>query len=447
MDHINIIGAGLAGSLMSVYLAQKGYTVKVYERRPDMRKNDIGGGRSINLAMSARAIRALTETGLIDEIMPLTIPMYGREIHAKDGTLTFQPYSHNPEECIYSVSRAELNMRLMNKAEALEKVEFQFNTICEEVDLKDGAVTLRNMDTQTIFEAPGKRTIASDGAFSAVRYAMQKIPRFNFSQQYLTHGYKELTIPPAEDGGFRMKREALHIWPRGEYMMIALPNPDGSFTCTLFFPYEGEISFESLDTEEKVQAFFEEQFGDAVPLIPNLAKEYFKNPTGSLITVRCWPWVLDDKIALLGDSSHAIVPFFGQGMNAAFEDCTILAGMLDEHGDNWKQAFDAYQHERKPNADAIADMALENYIEMRDSTADPEFLFRKAVEHHLEQHLDTYRSRYELVSFSTIPYADAYRRGEQNLDMLSSLMKGLDSPEEVNIDAARRLVAEFQREE
>lgn len=440
MEHINIIGAGLAGSLMSVYFAQKGFSVKVYERRPDMRRNDIGGGRSINLAMSARAIKALTETDLIDEIMPLAIPMYGREMHGKDGTLTFQPYSHDPEECIYSISRAELNMRLMNKAEAHEAVEFQFETICEDVNLTTGNITLRNMDTQTIFQAPGDRTIATDGAFSAVRYAMQKMPRFNLSQDHLTHGYKELTIPPNPDGSFRMKREALHIWPRGEYMMIALPNPDGSFTCTLFFPFEGPVSFESLDREDKVLAFFNEQFPDAVPLIPNLLEEYFANPNGSLVTVRCWPWILDDKIALLGDSCHAIVPFFGQGMNAAFEDCTIMAACVDQHPGDWKAAFEAYQTERKPNADAIADMALENYIEMRDSTADPDFLLRKAVEHHLEQHLDAYKSRYELVSFSNIPYAEAYRRGETNLEILAELMDGLESPEEVDVEKARELV-------
>ncbi|MDP5168873.1 MAG: FAD-dependent monooxygenase [Bacteroidia bacterium] len=439
MEFVNIVGAGLAGSLMSVYLAQKGMRVKVYERRPDMRKKDIGGGRSINLAMSARAIKALTETGLIDEIMTLAIPMYGREMHSKTGQLTFQPYSHDPKECIYSVSRAELNMRLMNKAEALELVDFQFETICEEINPKTGAVTLRNLDTDTLFQAQGSRTIATDGAFSSVRYAMQKMPRFDFSQQYLSHGYKELTIPPLPDGSFRMKREALHIWPRGEYMMIALPNPDGSFTCTLFFPFEGKTSFDSLDTEAKVLAFFEDQFPDAVPLMPTLLEDYFTNPTSSLVTIRCWPWVLEDKIAILGDAAHAIVPFFGQGMNAAFEDCTILSRCLDEQGLDWMAAFEAFQQERKPNADAIANMALENYIEMRDTTADPEFLFRKAVEHYLEQHLESYRSRYELVSFTTVPYAEAYRRGQVNQGILKELMKGISRPEEVDLALAERL--------
>ncbi len=442
MQSINIIGAGLAGSMLSVYLAKKGFRVKVYERRADMRKQLVDRGRSINLAMSARAIKALSETDMLDDIMPLAIPMFGREIHAKDGRIRFQAYSHDPKECIYSISRAELNMRLMNKAESLELVDFQFDTICEEVDLNSGVVILRNMASDTRFRAPGELTIASDGAYSAVRYAMQKMPRFNYSQEHLSHGYKELTIPPGPGGSFQMKKEALHIWPRGEYMMIALPNPDGSFTCTLFFPLEGPDSFETLNTPARVRTFFEAQFPDATPLFHDLETEFFSHPVGSLVTVRCWPWVLDDKIALLGDSAHAIVPFFGQGMNAGFEDATVLAGLIDEHGPEWETVLAKFQEARKPNADAIADMALENYTEMRDKTADPAFLFRKSVEHHLEQHLDNYRSRYELVSFSTIPYAEAYRRGQVNLEILAQLMQGLDRPEEVDLDLARRLVAE-----
>jgi len=439
-DSINIIGAGLAGSLMSVYLAKKGYQVNVYERRPDMRKNDIGGGRSINLALSARGMKALAETDMLDDIMPLAIPMYGRIMHSKTGELTFQAYSHDPKECIYSVSRAELNMRLMNKAEALKKVDFHFNLRAEEVNLKAGTVSMIHSETGETVHTQGSRTLATDGAFSGVRYEMQKLPRFNFSQQYLTHGYKELTIPPTAEDEFAMEPNALHIWPRGQYMMIALPNPDKTFTCTLFFPYDGEISFNALDTPEKVAAFFEDQFADALPLMPNYLDEYAENPVGSLITIRCWPWVLSDKIALLGDASHAIVPFFGQGMNAAFEDCTVMAACIDAHAPDWTKVFDAYQHERKANADAIADMALENYIEMRDKVADEEFLFRKAVEHHLEQHLDSYRSRYELVSFTTVPYAEAYARGEANLELLGKLTAGLDDPAKVDIELARSLL-------
>jgi kynurenine 3-monooxygenase len=441
-DHtFNLLGAGLAGSLMSVYLAQQGYPVKVFERRPDMREGSSAGGRSINLALSARGIRALRETNMLDEIMPLAIPMYGRMMHSLDGKLTFQPYSHDPEECIYSISRAELNMRLMNRAESLRTVDFRFEVRSEDLDLRTGEVHLRDEKSGERFIAPGARSIASDGAFSGVRYAMQKMSRFDFSQQYLDHGYKELTIPPNAEGDFAMEPHALHIWPRGEYMMIALPNPDRSFTCTLFFPFEGPTSFASLDDEPKVMAFFQEQFGDAVPLMPTLLEDYFTNPTSSLVTIRCWPWCLHDQVALLGDSAHAIVPFFGQGMNAAFEDCTVMAQMVEQHGPDWKRVFEAYQQERKANADAIADMALENYIEMRDKVADQQFLFRKAVEHHLEQHLDSYRSRYEWVSFSTIPYAEAYRRGEINQQILQELTRGIERPEAVDVQQAERLVA------
>ena len=437
----NLIGAGLAGSLMALYLARKGYQVHVFERRPDMRLGPTEGGRSINLALSARGMHALRETGLLDEIMTLALPMYGRMMHDIEGGLTYQPYSHDPKECIYSVSRAELNIRLMNHSEAHERVQFFFDHRCEDVDLETGAIRLRHLPTGAEVWAPGRHTIATDGAFSAVRYAMQKTPRFNFSQEYLDHGYKELTIPPTAEGGFALDPKALHIWPRGQYMMIALPNPDRTFTCTLFFPFEGPVSFAALDTELKVVTFFAQQFPDAVPLMPTLLEDYFHNPTGSLVTIRCAPWILGDRIALLGDAAHAIVPFFGQGMNAAFEDCTALSDCIDQYAPDWGQVFQQYQQQRKANSDAIATMALENYIEMRDKVADEEFLFRKAVEHHLEAHLDSYRSRYELVSFTRVPYAEALRRGQENQRILRELTRGLASPQEVDLAEAARLVA------
>ncbi len=439
-DTINVIGAGLAGSLMSLYLAQRGLRVQVYERRSDIRKMPKAKGRSINLALSARGMRALRETDMLDEIMPQAIPMYGRMMHGLSGELTFQPYSHDPEECIYSISRGGLNQCLMNRAETHPGVNFRFHARSERVDPESGEIWLRDEQTGESFAAQGARSIAADGAFSGVRYDTQKRPRFDFSQQYLDHGYKELSIPPTPEGEFAMDPHALHIWPRGQFMMIALPNPDHSFTCTLFFPFEGPVSFESLKDEAAVLDFFEKQFPDAVPLMPHLLQEYFTNPTASMVTIRCWPWCIDDQIALLGDSAHAIVPFFGQGMNAAFEDCTIMDRMIERYAPEWDEVFEAYQRERKPNAEAIANMALENYIEMRDKVADPEFLFRKAVEHQLEHHLERYRSRYELVSFTTVPYAEAYQRGQINQQILTQLMEGLDRPEEVDIAQASRLV-------
>lgn len=437
---INLIGGGLCGSLMAAYLARKGYEVNVYERRPDMRKNLVDGGRSINLALSTRGMHALKETGMLEQIMEIAIPMYGRMMHDTSGELTFQPYSRDRKSCIYSVSRAELNMSLMNTAEAFEPVNFHFNKVCDDVDFQTGKIVIKDLENQTTFHPPGTVTLACDGAFSGVRYDMQKTPRFDFSQSYLKHGYKELNIPPGPDGSFLIEKNALHIWPRGNYMMIALPNPDGSFTCTLFFPFEGENSFDSLDTPEKVTTFFEEQFPDAVPLMPELLDDFFSNPTGSLVTIRCFPWAWEDKVALMGDACHAIVPFFGQGMNAAFEDCTIMNECIDAHAPDWSKVFSTYQTMRKEHADAIADMALENFIEMRDTVADEHFLFRKKVEHELGRHFTPYYSRYELVSFSRIPYAEAYRRGELNQVILKEVMKDIDNPDDIDFALAEKLI-------
>lgn len=439
---VNILGGGLAGSLMAVFMAQKGYQVQVYERRPDMRKNQLDGGRSINLALSVRGMYALEQTGMYDEIMELAIPMYGRMMHARDATLNFQSYSKDEKTCIYSVSRAELNMRLMSLSESLPGVTYHFEQKCEDVEFDTGKVWMRDLNSGEKYLAPADISMACDGAFSAVRYDMQKTPRFNFSQHYLEHGYKELTIPPGPDGSFQMEKNALHIWPRGSFMMIALPNLDGSFTCTLFFPYKGEYGFDNLDTEEKVMAFFQKEFPDAVPLIPDLLEDFFTNPTSSLVTIRCFPWVYEDKVALMGDASHAIVPFFGQGMNAAFEDCTVMSAFVDLCQPDFEEVFERYQVERKVNAEAIADMALENFIEMRDSVGNPEFLFRKEVEHRLERHFPDYVSRYELVSFSRIPYAEAYQRGLINQQILDELLEGIDSVEEVDMEKAGRLIEE-----
>ena len=420
---LNIIGAGLAGSLLSVLLAQRGYKVHVFERRPDMRRERVDAGRSINLALSARGMHALSHAGMLESVMEVAIPMYGRMMHNEGGELTFQPYSKDRSNCIYSVSRAELNIRLMNMTEPHPHVSYRFNCLAESIDERSGAVELRDLVSGERFEAPGRVTLACDGAYSAVRYDLQKMPRFNLSQEHLDYGYKELTIPPAANGDFCMDPHALHIWPRGNFMMIALPNQDTSFTCTLFMPFTGADSFERLDTREAVQAFFDAKFPDAVPLMPELAKEFFENPTGSLVTIRCFPWAAGGSVLLLGDAAHAIVPFFGQGMNAAFEDCSVLLNCIDETGPEWRAVFEAFQARRKPDADAIADMALENFIEMRDLVADEAFLKRKQLEHALERHFPQYKSRYEMVSFSRIPYAEAYRRGEINRRMLDELMR------------------------
>lgn len=442
---IILLGAGLAGSLMSVYLAQKGFKVDVYERRPDMRNVEISAGRSINLALSERGLTALRAVGLEEEIRELCIPMPGRMIHSQAGDLTFQPYSKDERNAINSVSRGELNMRLMSTAEAHPDVNFHFRQRCLDFNHRTGEVLMKDEESGREFTLKGQTVIGADGAFSGLRQGMMKSPRFNYSQSFLTHGYKELAIPPAEGGGYRIDKNALHIWPRGTYMLIALPNLDGSFTVTLFFPYDGEpYSFNQLDTDEKIMAFFKDQFPDAVDVMPNLLQDYHENPTADLVTVRCSPWSYEGTAALIGDACHAIVPFFGQGMNAAFEDCRVLSECIDRHDGNWKQIFSDYQDQRIDNANAIADMAIENYIEMRDKTGDPGWRFRKQVEHELERVFPgQYVSRYEMVSFTNVPYRDAYRRGELNEQLLMKLTEGISTLEEVDMTLAGEMVSQL----
>jgi kynurenine 3-monooxygenase len=404
-----IIGAGLAGTLLACYLARMGRRVRVVERRGDPRAAGYAGGRSINLALSARGFYGLEGVGLDSLVRERdAIPMRGRMIHPlaaagapRPGELIFQPYSADPNDAIDSVSRGGLNLTLLNAADEFDGVEFAFDRPCLDVDLEAPAA---------VFEMPGGGTerieagliIGADGAFSAVRGKMQKTDRFEYSQSYLQHGYKELHIP-AKDDHFAMDPHALHIWPRGSSMMIALPNRDGSFTCTLFWPFEGEHSFADLGTAADVRTFFEDQYGDAVPLMPTLTDDYFRNPTSSLVTVRCWPWQHAGKVALVGDAAHAIVPFYGQGMNAAFEDCRELAACLSQHRDQ-REALTAYHERRKPNADAIADMAIENFVEMRDKVGDPAFRYKKRVEQTVHAAFpERVSPQYNLVSFSTVP--------------------------------------------
>lgn len=438
---ITIVGAGLAGSLLSVYLAKKGFEVNVYERRPDMRKEDSGGGKSINLALSTRGIHALKEVGLYDEIKKISIPMYGRMIHSLTGELTFQRYGKDDTEYINAVSRAELNRSLMDLAEKNASVNIFFNQRCDGIDFKNAEVKFHNDITGKSGKVSSDLVIATDGATSAVRMEMLKIPRFNFSQEYENYGYKELTIPPGKDGSFLMEKNALHIWPRGSFMLIALPNLDGSFTCTLFLAYDknlsGDHSLEYLDSEYKVKSFFEKQFPDACALMPALLEEYFHNPTGSLMTVKCFPWIVDDKVALLGDACHAIVPFFGQGMNAAFEDCTCLNECINNFSPDWKTVFTEYEKLRKINSDAIADLARENFIEMRDLVADKRFQLKKKIEAELfKLYPDKFIPKYSMVTFHRIPYSVALSRGKIQEGILHELSEGISDVSEIDLNIA-----------
>lgn len=442
---ITIIGAGLVGSLLSIYLSKRGHKVKMYERRSDMRTEKVAAGRSINLALSDRGLLALEKVGLAEEIRKISIPMHGRYIHNQDGTTGFQPYGKQGQ-FINSVSRATLNMKLMDLAEQ-QGVEIFFNYKCHTIDWKNNQVTfeLPNLKLQT---SSFGLLFGSDGAFSAARLQHQlQHDKFDYQQYYIDCGYKELTIPPTASGdpmgiGFAMEVNALHIWPRKNYMLIALPNLDKTFTCTLFFPFEGEASFSKLTTKESVKEFFEKTFPDAVPLMPDYINEFFNNPTSSLVTVKCFPWIREDKFALIGDAAHAIVPFFGQGMNCGFEDCRILDELIGQNGDDWKTILQQYQALRKPDGDAIADLAINNFTEMREKTADPKFLLQKKIEARLhERYPHQWIPAYSQVTFSPhIRYSEALRKGQQQEAIMQEVMSMTGIEEKWDSEEIRELI-------
>lgn len=415
---ITIVGGGLSGSLLAIYMAKRGYEVNLFERRPDMRKTNIYQGRSINLALSTRGLHALSKIGLDQEILSDAIPMYGRMMHSKAGELSYHPYGKDGQ-AINSVSRGRLNQKLIELADAFPNIHIEFNSRCIDIDIDQSVAVFEREDGSTVRIA-SDRIIGTDGAFAATRGKLQITDRFNYSQQYLHVGYKELSIPAGKDGAFLMEKNALHIWPRGSFMMIALPNPAGDFTCTLFFPYE---LFDRLQTPEEVSAFFNAEFGDAVPMMPTLIEDFTHNPVGNLVTVKCYPWVKGDKLALMGDAAHAIVPFYGQGMNCSFEDVVVFDEMIDRYGNDWIKVFDEYQKERKPNADAIADLAVQNYYEMADKVGDKHFLHKKHIEHALtELYPDRFKSQYELTTFSLSGYKYALDMGQKNDQLLERII-------------------------
>ena len=419
---VAVIGAGLVGSLHAILLAKKGYKVDVFERRNDLRKADFIGGRSINLALSNRGFKALDLAGVSDQIRAMAIPMYGRKMHDLEGNLTYQPYGKE-NEAIYSVSRGGLNQVLMNLADNFPNIQYRFDHPCNDLDLSSNTIFFEDVKENKEVSYSYDHIFGTDGAFSAVRNRLQKTPMFNYSQSYLSHGYKELVIPPNEDGTHRIDKNCLHIWPRGKFMMIALPNLDGSFTVTLFFPMKGEVSFESIKTESDVLAFFQKTFPDAIPHMPTLTQDYFENPTSTLVTVRCDPWHYEDKVILMGDAAHAVVPFYGQGMNAGFEDCSVFSELYDEQHENALQLFEKYSELRVPDGNAIADLALYNYIEMRDLTGDPDFLLRKKIERKFsERNPNKWLPLYSQVTFSHIRYSEALANGERQRKIMDQIM-------------------------
>ena len=421
---VTLVGAGLVGSLLSIYLAKRGYSVNVFERRPDMRKATISAGKSINLALSDRGWKGLEGVGIAEDIKKIAIPMYGRFIHNKNGTTAFQPYGKE-NQAIYSVSRADINMKLMDLAEQQTNVSIKYDERCTNIDRQTLTAHFENNTTKETTSIKSDLLFGADGAFAASRLNMQLTSdRFEYNQHYIEAGYKELIIPPGENGKFLMEKNALHIWPRGSFMMIALPNPDGNFTCTLFLPFEGEKSFANLKTKEQVKAFFETEFPDAVPLMPTLLDDFINNPAASLVTVKCFPWTFDNKIGLIGDAAHAIVPFFGQGMNCGFEDCVVLNNLIEKHNEDWDKIFPEYELLRKPDGDAIADLAIANFVEMRDKTGNPMFLLQKKIEANFSaKHPDKWIPLYSMVTYSPhIRYSTAMKEGQRQEKIMQKIM-------------------------
>ena len=421
---VTIVGAGLVGSLLSIYLSKRGYKVNVFERRADMRLETMSAGRSINLALSDRGWRGLEGVGIADDIKKISIPMYGRFIHHKDGTNAYQPYGKD-NQAIYSVSRADINMKLMDLAEQQENVNIQFNKKCTLINRKNLAITFEDNLTKETSNSSADLLFGADGAFASSRLSIQlQSDRFEYNQHYIDCGYKELIIPAGKNGEFLLDKNALHIWPRGSFMMIALPNPDGNFTCTLFLPFEGEKSFSNLKTDKQVEDFFKSEFSDAFTLMPTLISDFKTNATASLVTVKCAPWVFDNKIGLIGDAAHAIVPFYGQGMNCGFEDCVVLNELIEKHNDDWDIIFPEYEQLRKPDGDAIADLAIANFVEMRDKTADPKFILQKKIEAKFSQHYpDKWIPLYSMVTYSPhIRYSTALKEGQKQQKIMDEIM-------------------------
>ncbi|MCB0736259.1 MAG: FAD-dependent monooxygenase [Bacteroidetes bacterium] len=420
-NKVCIVGAGLVGSLLANYMAKRSIQVDMFERRPDMRRTDIPAGRSINLAMSDRGWRALEVVGAEETIRELAIPMHGRLMHDVEGNTHFMPYGKEGQY-INSVSRGELNMRLLSLAEKTGKVNTYFDERCTNVDLDNGTLTFTNENTGVETTNTYDRIFGADGAFSAIRNAMMRRDRFNYSQYYITSGYKELTMPPVPEKKWAIDNGALHIWPRKDFMLIALPNLDGSFTCTLFMPFDGEEGFDNLKTHDQVQAFFEKYFPDALQHMPTLLEDWDSNATSPLMTVSCNPWNHKGKFLLMGDAAHAVVPFYGQGMIAGFEGVRILNEMLDKY-ENWDVAFEEYSKYRQPDGDGIRQLALDNYREMRDLVADEHFIRKRQLSGKIHEIFgENWMPLYTMVTFSHVRYSEAYAKGQWQNKVLNELV-------------------------
>jgi len=431
-----IVGAGLCGTLLAIRMGQRGYDVSLHEKRADMRAEGMSAGRSINLALSARGLMALDRAGLKEKVLAHCIPMHGRMIHTKAGETFLSPYSGRSDDYINSVPRGGLNCILLDEAEKMDNIKIHFNSACKSVNLENAKATFKQEGGWDVMEQ-GDIIIGTDGAGSIVRKSMMANTTkllFNYSQDFLRHGYKELSIAPLEGGGYQIEKNALHIWPRGSYMIIALPNMDGSFTLTMFHPYKGPAGFDTLDEEAVLTQFFEENYPDLIPHVPHYIEEYKRNPVGTLGTIKCYPWQAYGKTLIMGDAAHAIVPFYGQGMNASFEDVRVFDDMLEQYGDaNWKQLFEKYQDARAENANAIADLAIDNFHEMQDKVNDPDFQKKRKLEMKLEQEYPQYYSKYSLVTFNPeLSYKEAMERGRAQDNLLLDICSSVDTIEQLD---------------
>ncbi|MBI1184976.1 NAD(P)-binding protein [bacterium] len=437
-----VVGAGLVGSMLATRLAQRGFQVDLYERRVDLRKHDISAGKSINLALSDRGLRALEMVGAAEAMRKISIPMHGRYLHDMEGNTKIMPYGKEGQ-FINSISRGDLNIHLLNLAEATGNVNLYFNMPCVDVDLDTATITFKDESTGDLVTKTYDRIFGTDGAFSVGRGKMMKTDRFNYSQYYITSGYKELSMPPVPNTKWAIDKNHLHIWPRKSFMLIALPNLDGSFTCTLFLPFEGETAFEHLNSDDKVLDFFNTYFKDAVPHMSTLLEDWHANATSSLVTVKSEPWNYKDKILLMGDAAHAIVPFYGQGMNAGFEDVRVFNDYLDKFN-NWDALFAEYSKERVPDGQAIADLAINNYTEMRDLVADPHFVKKRALSARISDLMhDKWLPLYTMVTFSHIRYSEALSKGKYQDEVLEKLVAqniSADSSDKEIMDAVKPFV-------
>jgi kynurenine 3-monooxygenase len=438
---IAVVGSGLVGTLLAIYLKKLGHIVHVYDRSADIRTVEFSG-RSINLVMSNRGWKAMQDVGLEDEIRKIGIPVDKRAIHLKDGQLNYQYYGKEGE-AIFSLSRGVLNRRMIDLAEDAG-VEFFFEHRIWDVNLAEVTLHIGETERGEWTDLKYDKVFGADGAFSRIRHRMQRQSMFDYSQEFMKLGYKELHIPANSDGTHKIDKNSLHIWPRGNFMLMALANLDGSFTCTLFMPFEGENSFEQLNDEASLVDFFANHFPDTKEVIPDLVRDFFKNPTSYLAIMKCYPWTFEDKVALIGDSAHAIVPFYGHGMNAGFEDITVLNELITKHGNNWKMIFSEYQKSRKPNADAIAELSRRNFVEMSTKTADATFLLQKKIEKWFsDKHPDKWMPLYSRVTFSLQPYSEALAIGDFQNQIMEQIMQMPNIEENWNSEAVENKIIEL----